>query len=239
MTSNVFEDDNGATASTPTQPTSSPAPDTDQYQELLKTITREDGSPKYDSLEKAMEGFKHSQDHIARLEAENRELREVSVRAKTLEEMITKMQGTPSHDQNRQSQAQTSTTPTLTEDQIAEMANRVYDNRTRAQIVQDNLNKFSSSIGERFGDKAREEFNNALSNSGLTKEQVQSIASTNPAAAIKILGLDKSAVPDTQPRSTQRAHPAFKTYEGVPEKQEGESNSDFFKRVAAYYRNGG
>lgn len=226
MTDNVFDESTS----------NSTASDTDQYQELLGSIQNSDGTPKYDSVEKAFDSIKSAQEHISRLEAENATLRELETKAQTMEEMLLKMQQTTSDQTVNHTQVTTPTQSALTEDQIAEIAKSQFTKLQTQDVVNSNLTSFNKALQEKFGSKSREEFNSALTKTGLTKDDIQRIAARSPDAAVKILGLDKptTIVPNAKSSIQHPSNPI--NIDELPQRTEGMSDKEYFSLISSHYR---
>lgn len=215
------------------------ASNTDQYSDLLNAIKREDGSPKYDDVPKALEALAASQSHISKIEVENEALRGVADKVTSLEQLIVKMQAPAAPDQNVNNNTQTNGN-TMTEDQLDAMIAKQLTQASTNQTVMANRTEFNNALKEKFGDKAPQEFHEALTSKGLTKEEVAGIVQRSPASAIAILGLDTKVPNNSEtPRSTVMSpqHPSTPIdLNGVPVQQEGESKTDFFNRISNYYK---
>ena len=230
MTDDVLNTDNAAPTNTPAD-----ASPTDPYAPLLNSITRADGTPKYGTVDSALEALKTSQEHIARIETENETLRGVAGKVDNLEQLLVKMQ-TPAQDPVTPAVAQTPAQAPVDTDQLNALVAKGIEQHTVQQKAQANRQAFNQALTEKFGDKKGEEFVAALQAKGLTKEVVAQIVENNPQTAISILGLDTQPAVTASPRSTVQHASAPMNVNEVPTQNEGESKKDFFARVAAYYR---
>lgn len=122
----------------------------------LKSIVNENGQPKYQSVEAALDSLLHSQDHIRNLEAENKirdeeilRLREVESRAKTLDDIVQKLQT----NNNPQTDRQTPTPSSgMSEKATIEALERIIAERDARTTSQANLKKVNDILVAKFGD---------------------------------------------------------------------------------------
>jgi hypothetical protein len=143
---------------------------------------------KYQTVEEALKSVPHAQTHIKTLESEMANLKEELAKRKTAEELLENIKLGIQHE----------TTPpaanTFDPSQISDIVNQSLEQRERASIAKQNTNSVVSKFTEKFGEKAEEAFVTLAKESGLTVQQLNTLASTSPSAVLKLAGLSNTPV---------------------------------------------
>jgi NADH dehydrogenase/NADH:ubiquinone oxidoreductase subunit G len=162
------------------QTSGSAQPQSDQYSNLLNTIVNDEGSPKYRTIEEALVGSSHAQEHIRRLEQENEQLRQGRLQADAVQEIKEALL------HNRQE-------PTSSggQEDFASIAEQVYERRQQEVAQQSNVQQVNSVMHEKFGDNARTHVEQKAQELGVGVEFLSSLAATSPKAFLAYF--------DTQP----------------------------------------
>jgi len=189
------------TTNSTSQTQSSPDP----LNDLLGQIKNERGEPKYKSVQDALNGLLHAQNHIQTLLTEKRQvdeelntLRPVAVKVSELEKVVERL--------TQPSQSQT-VTPTaqqgFTEEQVAKLVEQTMTRNQQQTVAKANLESVVNSVKKHFGDKAEEVFYAKAAELGMNQAEINALAARTPAATLKLLGITAvtSASPNVQTSS--------------------------------------
>lgn len=150
---------------------------------------------KYATLELALKSLTPAQAHIAKLEEENRQLREAGQQAQNIEEVYAAVK-------ERLELERVPTPQGLDPASVAALVDGRIAEVTMAQKLAANEASFKAVLSETFGDKAGEKFNTTAEALGYTRAEFSELARTRPNAALKLLGVEKKAVLPKQIQST-------------------------------------
>lgn len=138
---------------------------------------------KYGSVEAALKALPHAQSHIARLEAEAKELREKLARQAAFDETVTALN--PS--------AKATATP-LDSSELDSVLDRKLKERADQQAREANIAEFKAAMAAKFGDKAKEAFEIKAKELGVGTEFLTAMVAKSANAGKEIFGL-KNATP--------------------------------------------
>lgn len=130
------------------QPSSTPAQPQDQG--LLNVLVGE--GQKYKDIAALVKGHLNADDHIARLEAENRKLREQAASAATMDDVLKRLQTQGQPAQTTPAQEPQQVDPAAIAELVKQTVTGMETARTRAV----NLQTAEAGLREVFGDKAKE-----------------------------------------------------------------------------------
>jgi hypothetical protein len=186
MTESTIFDTPAAAPTTPEAPVATP-PVVPVEDQLLKTIVNEQGIPKYKSVEDAIKALAASQEHIKRIELENAQFKESTIKAKTMDELLEalkpKVETAPAAP----------TTPSATPDLNA-VVNKILAEREREQTETQNITIVTSKLKEVYGqEKASEVFYAKASALGFSQKAINELAAENPLAVFKLLDITPTA----------------------------------------------
>lgn len=194
-TENIF----GSTNQIPTDPT--PPQNTDPLAALanqLSQIKNENGEQKYKTLDDALKALQHSQQHIPQLnktlaekEAELAQAKAEAARVTELEKTVQQLLN-PSKPPEQVTPVQAGLTP----DQIAELVNKTLTAKQVEEKASANISSVVNAAKQHFGDKADELFYGKAATLGMSKEAINSLAATSPAAVLELLGIKQGTVPN-------------------------------------------
>jgi hypothetical protein len=171
-------------------------PASDPYEEMLNGIQDREGRRKYATTSDALRSITHKEDHIVRLEAENALLREKAEQAKTLDDVLTQLNqnadgtarpATPGPEVTQQQQVSNGK---MTEDDIVAIMQR----QEARMAAKKNVGEFNAALKDKYGEKAKDVFAEAMKAKGFDKDFIQQAAARNPEAAITLLGLNADPV---------------------------------------------
>lgn len=167
-------------------------PSSTQFDTMLASIKNERGEQKYKTLEDALNALKHSQEYIPQLNDQLRQQTEELANARAAAAKIDELEQTLL----KLTQTDNSNMPAppaqneMSEEKIAALISRSLETeRTKAKATE-NLSKVVSTMQQAFGDKAEEVFYSKATELGMTMEEINSLASRNPNAAFKLLGVN-------------------------------------------------
>lgn len=174
----------------------SPAPQQSPFADKLQTITREDGTPKFQSVEAALESIPHANAHIAKLEEElanerraKGELTDELNRAKGALEAVDRLVP-PKQEQQPSTPAQQ---PAPEQGDVVDIDALVTEKVTQTLTLQEqkNIQKANqaaviSAMSEKFGEEAESKFYSKAAELGLTNDEMNDLARTKPRAVVAL-----------------------------------------------------
>lgn len=242
---NVFGGDNPPNPSPATTPSTNTP--NDNLATMLSAIKNEQGVQKYDSVEKALEALKHSQEYIPSLktelekkEQELAELRAARERYENLETIVERLTATKPNG------GEPPATKGLDEQAVNELVRRTLAETESSRRAADNLNKVQEALVSKFKDKAAEVVKSRATELGVTPKDLEELAKKSPALALQLFNtkVGESPSPTTSSFSS-RLEPTPTPKLSRPEKSllAGASSADvneFFKKVKeeVYRENG-
>lgn len=165
---------------------------------------------KYRTTEDALRSIVHKETHIQKLERENRELRELSLKAKTTEELLKAIQNNKngagsddnSSDQFRSRETQTpSNTPTR--DDLLKEVLSVLEERKAKENQELNLSTVKNALITQYGAQYPQALNKLSVELGLSQTEIDNMAKTSPKAFLKLVGVElKDPVRNPVPSSS-------------------------------------
>lgn len=181
-----------------------PSP-SDPVADLLGQIRNERGEPKYKTVQDALNGLLHAQNHIQTLLNEKRQ---VSEELETLKPVATKVEELQKVvERLTQPQQPPITQPVtpqgLTEEQVAKLVETTLTRAEQERLAKQNLGSVVTAVKGVFGDKAEEVFYKKAEELGLDKASINALAARTPQAALRLLGIDatSNSAPSTQTSS--------------------------------------
>lgn len=174
----------------------SPETPSNPFADKLMAIQREDGTPKYDSVEAALEALPHANQHISTLEQELLALREEKeqqqaelLRAKGALEAVDRLvpQGQPNPVNAEPPAAATPQEEAVDVTGIARQAALDAVNQDRAVAVEKaNLDSVVNQISQQFGESAEQRFYGKAQELGMSKEEINALARIKPKAVLAL-----------------------------------------------------
>jgi hypothetical protein len=138
---------------------------------------------KYSSVEDALKSVPHAQKHIQNLEAELAVLKEEVVKRRTTEELLDEIKsGILPHEETPQQVG-------LDKEELANVVNRTIEFREAQKRAKENTQSVANKFREKFGDTAQAAYETLAKESGLSVQQLNTLASTSPNAVLKLAGL--------------------------------------------------
>lgn len=198
----IFESNpaNPATPNTPVGSNPAGAQTDTVIATLLSTVKNERGEQKYSTIEAAIEGLRNAQEFIPSLkaakdqqDAEIARLRVEAERAAELERTLTALT-------SQREQGQATPAPVLDENKLADLVNQTLTKREQEAKAQTNLQSVVSTLQHVFGADAETKFYGKASELGMTREEINTLASRSPQAVLTMLGVTQQSAhkPNTQ-----------------------------------------
>lgn len=147
---------------------------------------------KYNSVEDALKALPHAQAHIARIEEENKALREKAAQARALEEVYEALTSRP-----LAGEATPPITQVFDENMLDTVLERKLLEKQAQELRSNNLSTVRDSLTEKFGEKASEVFGNKAKELGVNESFLTDVAAKSPKAALELFGLVKKDTPPT------------------------------------------
>lgn len=169
-------------------------PNLDVFADKLMAIKKEDGTPKYDTLEKALDALKASQDHIPVLENDNKslkakieELTAIETRNKELEEIVRRM---TNGNQNNEEKPLGNNPPAggLSADDAAKLVRDILSQEKQVDTAKQNITTVQTKLIEKYGDKVQDVLKAKAQELGTSLEKLKELSATSPAMVLALFG---------------------------------------------------
>lgn len=197
---NVFENPEGNNNNP------APATNNDNYSAMLASIKNERGEQKYKNIEEALKALQSSQEYIPKL---HQEIDNLKSQKNTLEEQYEKAlsigekidllleerdrSGAPFDDNGGEPTPPKPEEPpaqnSLNTDDLYRDFRQRMRNEEASLVQQRNFEEVNRALSQMYGDKAYEFIANKSTEYGMSVEQMKQLASTNPKAALSLLGV--------------------------------------------------
>jgi phosphoribosyl-ATP pyrophosphohydrolase len=208
--------------------TENPASPENPFANQLSGILREDGQVKFTTVESALESIPHAQAHIAKVEAEalaqrarTTELEAELNRTKGALEAVEKLGTTPKIEPNVSTPAAPVVPAVDIDSQIEAKVAASLKANADAERASNNVSSVTAALQEKYGETASQKFYEKASEVGLSKEQINTLAATSPAAVLAYFPEVKQDITNVSVSTTSvPATPVidFTKPLGVPEK---------------------
>jgi hypothetical protein len=154
----------------------------------LAAITREDGTPKYDDIDKALDALKASQDHISVLESDNKSLKAKADEAKKLEEIVQRLGGNMNNEEKPEAKTNVSNGG-LSEEAAIELVKKVLQGERQTSVAVNNVKRVNDTLIEKHGDEgARKLVAERAKALNMSLERFKQLSAESPDAALALIG---------------------------------------------------
>lgn len=186
------------------------------YDELLASITNEEGKPKYRNVEDALRGNQHAQEHIRNLENDNRKVKEEYNRMEELVRQLSEKEeqaktnesaATPAESESPQPDA------SLNFDTMYEQFKQRMSAEEQQKRAEANKQKALESVQAKYADKSADFLKEKAAELSVSTDFLLDMAATSPTAFNKALGLDGTSKPSTSWNSSVNTS----TFDGQPD----------------------
>ena len=162
-------------------------------EDLLTTVTREDGSQKYKTAEEFVKGFQESQSFIRKLQEENEKFRSELDKRLSAEAVLEQIKAQAKPDEKPSSE--------FDPEAIRDVVHKELEAKTKQEKMAYNIRQFSDQLAAIYGDKAKEAVATKARELGVSVERVREIAAESSTAALAMFGV-ASSKPDGIPRKS-------------------------------------
>ena len=162
-------------------------------EDLLKSIVNEDGKPKYANAEEALKGAAAAQEHIRKLEAEMKELREKGNATDKLDELMEAVKGSKGSGQGDEN------TSTMKPEDVLGIVQDYLKDTKAAEARDNNIKTVTNHFRTKYGKDASEKLYSKAEDLGFSKSEINKLIANNPDAVLKVLGEDKPTAKNTDP----------------------------------------
>jgi len=135
---------------------------------------------KYATLEEALKSVEFAQNHIAKLEGENDQLRSRAYQGDAVNDILAKIEANK--------QAGNDPNKGIDLKQIDSLLETKLNQRTQKELMDNNIRSVDKKMREKFGDKAKEALSKKATELGLTIEVMQETAAKSPGAFMAWFG---------------------------------------------------
>lgn len=192
----VFDEQNNDGVTTPVVDENAAPVVNDIWAEKLKMIVRDDGTPRYNSVEAALDAITHKDNHIAQLEAEAKVLADKAREAETLKQTLERLG-------NKMNEEKPNIRPDasggLSEEAAKELVQNILKGERQTEAAVNNIKQVQNSLVSKFGsEKAAQEAVIAKAKElGVSTEKLKQDSATSPAYVLALFGNSKpSPVPN-------------------------------------------
>ena len=148
---------------------------------------------KFKTVEDLAKGKMESDEFIEKLKTENKALREALSEESNPDEMLRKINEALSSKTRSNTDA---TPPTSNQPQKESLSKQevleLLSAREQQEKIKQNTQMFNEQVNKSFGEKAEEFVTNRLNDLGMDRETLNDLATRNPKAALRVLGLKES-----------------------------------------------
>lgn len=176
----------------------------DALVDLLRSITNENGEPKYDSVEKAIEALRHSQEHIRRLEDERKRqdeelnrMREDEANKESVEQIVDRILAAKDKPNTPVQATPLQNGSVVDENAVGEVVQRIINTQRAKEAEASNYQSVQSALIQKYGDKVGEVIAAKASELGTTPEEIGALAKKSPKMVLSLF--NTSAVKSSSP----------------------------------------
>lgn len=182
--------------------------------QLLKSITNDDGTPKYASEAEALKALAHAQDHIKTLEADNASLKDKGDASEKLDELLAAVKQSKDSGQGESGD----NASTLGTEDVLTIVKEYLDDTKAAESRTSNIKTVTNLFKSRYGKDASEKLYGKAADLGLGKSEINSMIAANPNAALRILGEDVKKEVKQDP-TVMKSGVSAANFQGKPEEK--------------------
>lgn len=157
----------------------------------LMEIKRPDGTPKYESIEAALDALKASQDHIQNIETENATLRQKASEIDAVNEALKNLGGNMNNNGNSNPPTgdQEGRSVEAAEELVARLLDKKLGEREQVNTAISNVKKVQDALVGKYGEaKAVEEINRKAKSLNTTAEALKELSAQNPQLVLELFG---------------------------------------------------
>lgn len=189
---NIFGGGDPTPTNTPQTPEGKPAetpPAVDPFTPILEGIKGDDGLPKYRDVPTALNALQHSQEYIKQLKQQLDEATQKASQAVTMEQVLETLK--------KQGEGATPPTTPTPQGLTAEDVLRLLNEKEMREKAKANTAVVAKKFKEVHGEKAEEFFYSKAAEMGLSRDSINQLASSSPAAVFSMFGIKDGQLPVT------------------------------------------
>jgi hypothetical protein len=175
MTDDVFAEDQTATQGQESNSSN------DVVADLLSQIVNAEGVQKYSTIEEALKGTVNGQQHITKLEEENRKYREEIDKRMSAEQVLAELKAKEKPDEKPSTE--------FSPEALQELVDKRLEARTESEKAKANEDLVQSAMRKEFGEKSNEIVSAKAKGLGLTPEALRELSQASPQAVLTMFGL--------------------------------------------------
>lgn len=181
------------------------------FDDLLNDI-KEGDRKKYNSVEDALKSITPAQQHIKALEEENQRLKEESSKAKSVDELLAKLEEKANKKEDQPQGGQV-----FDESKLSELVTKTLSDRETKQRADANVDVVVDAFKTKYGDKAAEAYDKVAREAGIDGDTLKELARKSPLAVLRLGGLDTPARTNQPlPTKSNIRTDAFETHKDTP-----------------------
>ena len=231
----LFKDEPITPQATPVEKTPAANP-SDLFVDQLAAIKNDQGVPKYDTVEKAIEALQHSQQYIPELKTQMSNQEQLINELKAKLEANQSVQDIISKQTPPLEAAQTSTT-SLSEQDVEALVANALQQRSVATTQTTNQTTVNTALTTKYGANAQAEIAKKASELGMKPSELGAMSKSNPAMVLALFGEKQSGnitptfgsvnIAPTSPNVEELTRPAKSVLSGATSKDQG----DFMRKI--------
>lgn len=167
-------------------------PTSGMFADQLKNITNEEGTQKYDTVDKALEALSHSQSFIKQLQTDNAKLKAQEIESsgelskrEELETIVSRLM--QKQEQPAVAEASQPAAPVTSEQSIEDVVANLLRKQSTETSANDNKQKVISAFTEKFGVNASQKFQELAQETGITVKELEELSAKSPAMVLKLV----------------------------------------------------
>jgi hypothetical protein len=175
-------------------------------EDKLKLLLREDGTPKYESVDKAIDALIHSQEHIKKLEEERERERENLSKMQAQEERLRELENTFKSLSEKKTESAPNTTAREEVDsaKLEDLISKTLADRQVKEATVKNINTVSDILSQKFGDRVIEVVTAKTKELGITVDRLKEMAGESPNLVLTLFNEKPRTSPSSSIESSVR-----------------------------------
>lgn len=160
----------------------------------LMEIKRPDGTPKYESVESALDALRASQEHIQRIENDNADLKKKVEEAQTLKDTLARLEADKDNEKrNPLTEGESGRTVEAAEELVKKLVRQSLDENKQVETAVSNVKKVNDVLVNKFGEKAGDVVSSKAKSLGMTTQQLKELSAQNPTLVLELFGSSSTA----------------------------------------------
>jgi hypothetical protein len=140
---------------------------------------------KYGSIEDALKSVPHAQKHIQTLESELAQTKEELAKRRAASELLDEIKSGLLHENTPQAVE-------FDQDKLVQIVDQTLMLKEKQRAAQQNAVSVANKFTEQYGEKAQEVYNNLAKETGMSVQELNTLAARSPSVILKLAGLTKT-----------------------------------------------